>query len=285
MFSVESIVTFLGDALVVAGLGVIALQWVYRRRKAMADPEEGDVGVWRGRFEDFVVVVFLSGFVFMVIPTVVGAFPLFGKGDRESVMFWKHLLGAAATLGVIFGLMRSVGFIEPISFFCRRRLARVFRWGEWHPLLFLIGAEAVVWLGGLVAEVVDIFLRQGWGVSLGLEEKQAMVLLIMRHRGDGWFMVSAALSVAVAAPVLEEVFFRGLLYPLFKRICGVFPAACLTGVIFGAAHFSAPAFLPLTFFGVYLCLVYEKTGDLRAPVLAHGFHNVTTFCLIMAGWG
>jgi membrane protease YdiL (CAAX protease family) len=160
----------------------------------------------------------------------------------------------------------------------------LFRGGAWHPLACFAGAEALVAAGFLLTALADAFLKQNCGVSLGLDETQEVVLVIARHRNEGWFMVSAALSVAVAAPVVEEVFFRGLLYPFFKRFCGALPAACLTGVAFGAIHFSAAAFFPLALFGAYLCLIYEKTGDIRAPVLTHCLHNLAMFCLIALGW-
>jgi membrane protease YdiL (CAAX protease family) len=69
---------------------------------------------------------------------------------------------------------------------------------------------------------------------------------------------------AVVTPVVEEVFFRGLLYRCFRNRFAMFPASVLIGVMFGLVHTEYPlAVLPeLAVYGGLLCLLYEYTGSL-----------------------
>jgi len=69
---------------------------------------------------------------------------------------------------------------------------------------------------------------------------------------------------AVVTPVIEEVFFRGLLYRCFRNRFSVLPASVAVGVMFGLVHTEYPlAVLPeLAVAGLLLCLLYEYTGSL-----------------------
>jgi|1186.fasta_scaffold55538_1 membrane protease YdiL (CAAX protease family) len=93
-------------------------------------------------------------------------------------------------------------------------------------------------------------------------------------------MLAVAFLVAVVAPVAEEFFFRGFFFTALKNWRGLWPAAILTGLVFGAIHGSSAdvAFLlPLAFFGFSLCLLYEKTGSLYPGIAVHCANNSIAF--------
>ena len=54
-----------------------------------------------------------------------------------------------------------------------------------------------------------------------------------------------AVLVAVVAPIVEEFFFRGFIFGALRNWRGMWPAAILTGLVFGAIHAgsSDPAYL------------------------------------------
>lgn len=45
--------------------------------------------------------------------------------------------------------------------------------------------------------------------------------------------VLTGFAVAVCAAVIEEIFFRGLLYRAFRNRSGIAPAALINGIMFG----------------------------------------------------
>src|SRR3954470_5399617 len=93
-------------------------------------------------------------------------------------------------------------------------------------------------------------------------------------------MLAVAFLVAVVAPVAEEFFFRGFFFTALKNWRGLWPAALITGAVFGAIHgaSAAPAFLlPLGFFGFSLCMLYEKTGSLYPGIAVHCANNCVAF--------
>jgi uncharacterized protein len=93
-------------------------------------------------------------------------------------------------------------------------------------------------------------------------------------------MLGAAFLVSVVAPIGEEFFFRGFFYGALRNWRGPWPAAVLTGLVFGIVHFSSSnvAFLvPLAFFGFGLCVLYERTGSLYPCIALHCANNSVAF--------
>jgi hypothetical protein len=112
-------------------------------------------------------------------------------------------------------------------------------------------------------------------------------LFIQRPHGIG-ILVLALLVTAVAAPLCEEVFFRGMLFRLLRRRFWFWAAVLLSAMAFGLAHASPTvsfALLPVfIYMGIVLALVYAWTGSLTNAVLLHGLNNavgtVTVYALL-----
>lgn len=79
--------------------------------------------------------------------------------------------------------------------------------------------------------------------------------------------------IAVAGPVAEELFFRGLLYGWLRSRIGIWKGLLLSGFLFATLHMDAVTFLPIAALGILLGWVYEQTGSLAAPMAVHIFHN------------
>jgi uncharacterized protein len=93
-------------------------------------------------------------------------------------------------------------------------------------------------------------------------------------------MLAVAFLVAVVAPIAEEFFFRGFFFASLRNWRGVWPAAIITGLVFGAIHGSsadAAFLLPLAFFGFVLCLLYQRTGSLYPGIAVHCTNNSIAF--------
>lgn len=93
--------------------------------------------------------------------------------------------------------------------------------------------------------------------------------------------------VCVGSPIVEELFFRGLLLRGllgisrdrlgWRALPAVFASAALSGVIFGLVHFEALQLLALSGFGFVLALLAVRTGRLGAGIVAHLTFNAMTF--------
>jgi membrane protease YdiL (CAAX protease family) len=83
------------------------------------------------------------------------------------------------------------------------------------------------------------------------------------------------LLIVVAAPISEEVCFRGMLFGGLRERFPRLVAALITGVIFGGLHATTgvSAVPILAAFGFILALLYEKTGSIIPGIVLHMLNN------------
>ena len=103
----------------------------------------------------------------------------------------------------------------------------------------------------------------------------------------------SVLFAVVIAPVTEELFFRGLLFRAVRARRTFWIAAIASGVPFGAIHWiQAPGtpvetrlllVLTLTCVGIGFAYIYERRGNLLAPIAAHATFNIIGLVFILSG--
>lgn len=93
------------------------------------------------------------------------------------------------------------------------------------------------------------------------------------------------LSIAVGAPMWEELLFRGFLLPPLVAGLGFWPAATLVSGIWAVLHlgYSLAGLIEVFLIGLYLSWLYRRTGSLWVPIACHGGYNATLF-LTMRLW-
>lgn len=94
----------------------------------------------------------------------------------------------------------------------------------------------------------------------------------------------AAFLIVIAAPLSEELFFRGFMFAGLRRSMSLWPAAVIAAVVWGSLHLGAGNIgvaVQLAIFGVVLAWLYERTGTLWAPVFAHTINNTIAFVLLV----
>jgi hypothetical protein len=86
-------------------------------------------------------------------------------------------------------------------------------------------------------------------------------------------LVVLLVLVAGVVPVVEELFFRGMIYPLLRYRWGAGVAIGASAAIFAAFHF-VPLLMPSLFFvGLILGYMREQSGSVLPGVLLHALQN------------
>lgn len=103
-----------------------------------------------------------------------------------------------------------------------------------------------------------------------------------RNRVSAWLMAGFG---TVLAPLVEELFFRGFLYPVLRRRIGVALGMAVTAFLFALIHESqlAHAWAPLLMLfcvGMVLTLTREITDSVAASTLVHAAYNATLFTMV-----
>jgi membrane protease YdiL (CAAX protease family) len=86
--------------------------------------------------------------------------------------------------------------------------------------------------------------------------------------------------IALIAPVVEELMFRGLGYSLLRPL-GEVPAILWVGVAFGIYHGLLDALPILIAFGAALALVRARTNSVYPGMVVHALFNTITLVVIL----
>jgi hypothetical protein len=102
------------------------------------------------------------------------------------------------------------------------------------------------------------------------------ILPIALENQDSWALLIFFITASVAAPVFEEILFRGFLLPSLTRYFPVWGAILLSSLIFAVAHLNISEVLPLTTLGIILGVVYTRSRNMLSSMLLHGLWNSGT---------
>jgi len=140
----------------------------------------------------------------------------------------------------------------------------------WKLALFGFGAGVANWAAGAVPlmAAAQSFLPK----SLVETFDSAAVF---RDRAPGEIAV-LAVGAAVAAPVCEEFFFRGVVQQGFERRLGGLKAVLLTAFLFSAFHMDPVGFVPRFELGLVFGALALKTRSIWPGVFAHAANNLTS---------
>ena len=114
-------------------------------------------------------------------------------------------------------------------------------------------------------------------------EPQKLVTLIAEEAAkpdQTGTLVFFVVMAAVVAPVVEEILFRGILYPAIKQIGYPRIAAIGTAILFALFHVNLLTFASLTAVALGLIALYEFTDNLLAPIVAHAVFNASNLTML-----
>ncbi len=181
----------------------------------------------------------------------------FGMGDVGFFLF-AFLIQFLVTIGLVYVLAVFLAHGNWSELGLRSTSpANYLKYGVWGGLLLIV---MVVILGMVIKQFQPELPPQYYEEMLRSAGRLPVFLVI--------FIVGAVL-----APFSEELFYRGMVYPVFREHLGPFGGAIAAGLVFGLAHFDLWRAIPLSIGGAILCYIYEKTDSIWVSTLAHGVWN------------
>lgn len=165
------------------------------------------------------------------------------------------------------------------------------------------------WPGVFILTVALSFLTELVGGWFGFQlENQTAVEIVRNARGK--FLAILIVQILIAAPIIEELIFRGLLFRLPAKLTAAklprlktqiaVAGAIQSAVLFSFIHyinmnvsavtgaFSVDgfraldnAFIALFFFGLAQCWIYFKTRHIWCAMLNHALFNLTNLIFVL----
>ncbi len=164
-------------------------------------------------------------------------------------------------MAIVAILWRTALYNEPIFYSAGEAEAREIAWGAELGLGVLAGGAVV-----LLSHIMTRATR--WGENLARAMAEAL----------GPISTPDAILLAFASGMAEEMFFRGALQPRVGWVAA--------SLLFGIVHFvPRREFLPWTFFaiavGFFFGALFDYTGSLVAPILAHSLVNAINLPMLV----
>lgn len=191
---------------------------------------------------------------------------------------------------MILGVVSStVIFLIFVGGFLGGLSIRRIRWREVFGLDRL-GPGAVVSYAGLLLALAwplitaSVVLSRLLLAAGGSDDDSSQELVRFLETSDShvarWVVIASAV---VAAPVLEEFIFRGILYGVVRRYAGITVGILFNAVLFAAIHAHLPSFGGLFALAVCLTLAYEWTGSIFVPITMHASFNLVSVVTLLQG--
>lgn len=96
-------------------------------------------------------------------------------------------------------------------------------------------------------------------------------------------LLGLGVLAVILAPIAEELIFRAGLYRFLQSRMTSREAALVSSFLFALMHGNWFSFVPLWLLGIALCLLYQKTGTLKAPIFLHMIFNLNSLVFLLFG--
>jgi membrane protease YdiL (CAAX protease family) len=181
----------------------------------------------------------------------------------------RHLWSVAFMLGLeAFFLLIVWGFASMKRLTMRAAFGLSWRHAARAIGQGLLGYVAVFpWVFGLLWLMATV--SQWIGFEPPMEPIHELLFLEPRPLVLGLTLVLACLI----GPIVEEIFFRGVVFSALRTRTGRVWAMLASGSLFAVVHTNPVGFLPILLLGCLLADLYERTGSLLASITVHILHN------------
>ena len=173
-------------------------------------------------------------------------------GKSLSVLIY-YLFSIGLPLGLVFNIRRKTTGIEHFNF------------KPFTPIIVpLVVITTIAIALGVSIPIVSLIPTPEF-------VKQAF-LMMSDDRG-----VYTFITLVIAAPILEELIFRGIILDGFLKIYSPVRSIILSSILFGLVHLNPWQFLSALFIGIFMGWIYYRTNSLWLTIIIHASLNLFSF--------
>ena len=106
------------------------------------------------------------------------------------------------------------------------------------------------------------------------EYKEQEIVTKLRNIDNIEVLIKIVISALLIAPIVEEIFFRKIIYSICKRYLGVLGGIFCSSILFAIVHQNIYSIPILFILSVILCVIYEQDGLISSPIIFHFMFNL-----------
>ena len=223
------------------------------------------------------------------IPVAIGAIAVLTASLIASKLLLDALVGLEWPVAVYVALLTAVGYGPSIAWciYASRR------WGSGHlardagltPKWADLGWAPVIWLSTLGVQAAVIAIITAIDIPISSNTDGVTELQAART-----YVVAIVIAAVIAAPLVEEIVFRGVVMRALLSKMAVAPTLAIQGVLFGLAHVdpvrgvgNVGLVIVLTAVGCSFGAAAYWLRRIGPTVLAHAIYNGVVLTVILSG--
>jgi membrane protease YdiL (CAAX protease family) len=207
-------------------------------------------------------LVLWLGFVALLVAAQYAARATGGKPDRDALYQYSTAANGIVDYAIVLAVVLAIAGASRELLTLRRPDA----WGR--ALRLALGALVFIYVS---TGILDHFLHAG--------QEQGLTPSHWEPSRAGPYAVNFVV-IALVAPVVEELTYRGLGYSLLEPF-GRWAAILVTGALFAASHGLVEGFPELMLFGCALAWLRSRTGSVFPGMAVHAVFNATALILVV----
>ena len=203
----------------------------------------------------------MIGTLLFLVPALVFAPLLFGLDFNDmssgAQILISALLGTGIPCWIVYRIRKKKTNIGSFNFTIEN--PRII------PLIVLVAIPLNLGIAGPLIELVpmnDFFRDMIREMVLEMASDQGLLMVI---------------ALVIAAPILEELIFRGIMLDGLLRIYSPTKAVIVSSLLFGLIHLNPAQFVGGALVGGFMGWVYVHTRSVLATILIHASFNLTAF--------
>jgi membrane protease YdiL (CAAX protease family) len=150
--------------------------------------------------------------------------------------------------------------------------------GRSHRVAKDIGLGILVGFGMLfLSASIVATLTAIWSGIFGREPFTGGTLQL----GSNWALLATGIGMIIAAPLAEELFFRGFSYGALRNRFAAKHAAPMSAALFAVAHIYPVKMMAMFVAGLLLANLYETRRNLLPSIAAHMTNNLVAFLVAL----
>lgn len=223
------------------------------------------------------------------ISAAIGAVVVLTTSLVASKFLLDAIIGQGWPVAVYVALLATIGY-GPSLYWCWYACRR---WGTGRlgvdiglrPRWSDLGWGPVVWLAALAIQVVAALIITALGVPI-----EGNTEAISEGSVDRTYIVSIVITAVIAAPIVEEMVFRGVVLQGLRSRLPVVAAVALQGVLFGLAHVdpvrgagNLGLVIVLSGVGIAFGVAAVLLRRIGASIVAHALFNGAVLLVVLSG--
>ncbi|MCF2139560.1 MAG: CPBP family intramembrane metalloprotease [Candidatus Lokiarchaeota archaeon] len=140
-------------------------------------------------------------------------------------------------------------------------------------------SQLIIFFWIIFTTIVLFFVRIfiGWILSLFLQSTpNNRILQLLKDDKFFWLIF---FLVAIIGPVVEEFFYRGLIFKALRKILAPQWAIILSSLLFAVSHLNIIQGILAFILAIFLAVFYEKSENLMIPIIMHILNNTLSILL------